>query len=119
MARLASRVLQYIAAEVSRRRYSLDQDVPRKVRRNAVRKFQVALRLDRVVELVEHYQRMYTGAAALLPRYLTPPPRGEYCDWSQVRIAEFIAAIRRTHPGEQLAAVRTVAWYVIHYEYLR
>ncbi len=119
MARLSAWVLQYIAADVSRRRYGDDENVPPKVRSNVRRQFKVAMTLEHAVRLVERYRRMYTRAAALLPRYLKPQPRHVACDWSHVRIPEFIAVIRRRYPGEPVAVVRAVTWYVIHYEYLR
>jgi hypothetical protein len=119
MARLPASVLQYIAGDVSWRRYGDDENVPEKVRRNLRRRFRLSLSQERANRLVENYRRMYDQAAALLPRYVTPPPPGHYVDWSQVRIPEFLGALHRKHPREPRAAIKAVGWYVIHYEYLR
>jgi hypothetical protein len=112
------KVVAYIAQEAVRRYGAIEPRLPEKLQRNIRRRFEVTVPREEVLRLAEHYKAMYGHASSALPKFLTPP-KGRYVDASDVRIPAFLAALAKRYPKETKLVIDIVAWYTVHYEYLR
>lgn len=92
--------------------------LPEKLQRNIRRNFHATVSRDAILRLAEHYKEMYAQASSLLPAYVGPR-RGRYVDPADVKISQFVAALRKRYTKESKRVVEMIAWYVVHYEYLR
>ena len=116
--RMSAKAVEYIAGEAARRYGDLEPDVADKLRRNIRRNFKTVATREQVQRVAEHYKALYNYGAKILPRFLTPP-KGACVDWADIRIPEFLAALKKKYPNEPQYIVRMIGWYVGHYEYLR
>ena len=112
------KVVQYIAAEAARRYGPLEPDLAAKLQHNIRRNLRVTVDRAEIQRQAEHYKAMYSCAASILGRFLSPP-KGKYADASDVDLDGFRAALVRQFPGEPKEVIETIAWYTVHYEYLR
>jgi len=110
--------VQYIAREAARRYGPIEPGLPEKLQRNIRRNFHVTVSRETILRLAEHYKEMYTRASSLLPAYVGPRT-GRYVDPADVKISQFVAALRKRYAKESKPVVEMIAWYVVHYEYLR
>jgi hypothetical protein len=116
--RIDRRAVEYIAREAIRRYGEMEPRLPDKLRRNIRRNLGVSVPRDEVLRLAEHYKAAYGWAAAKLPKF-TGPSLGKYAAVADIRVADFIRALRRQYPREAKVVIDTIAWYTIYYEHLR
>jgi hypothetical protein len=111
-------VAQYIAREAVRRYGPIEPRLPEKLQRNIRRNFHVTVPREEILRLARQYKDLYAYSSSILATFLIPP-KGPYVDPADVRIPEFIAALRERYRKESKAILDIVAWYTVHYEYLR
>jgi hypothetical protein len=111
-------VRQYIAREAVRRYGAIEPRLPEKLQRNIRRNFKVTVPRETILRLAGQYKGVYDYGSSILGTFLRPRG-GRYVDWVDVRIPEFLAALRQRFPKETRAILEMIGWYVVHYEYLR
>ena len=115
---MKAKIVQYIAREAVRRYGDIEPRLAEKLQRNIRRNFAVTVPREDILRLAGHYKDVYAYASSILATFLHPQ-RGKYADPVDVRIPEFIAALRKRFPREPRTVIDMVAWYTVHYEYLR
>ena len=115
---LDPKVVQYIVSEAARRYGPLEPGLAQKLQRNIRRNFRVTVDRAEIQRRAEHYKDMYSYAASILGRFLSPP-KGKYADPSDVDLQGFLAALTDRFPQEPKGVIDTISWYTVHYEYLR
>ena len=115
---LDPKVVQYIVSEAARRYGPLEPGLAQKLQRNIRRNFRVTVDREEIQRRAEHGKDMYTYAASILSGFLSPP-KGKYADPSDVDLQGFLAALTDRFPQESKGVIDTIAWYAVHYEYLR
>jgi len=112
------KVVQYIATEAARRYGPIEPGLAEKLQRNIRRNFRVTVGRAEIQQQAEHYKEMYTYAASILSRFLSPP-KGKYADPADVDLPRFLAALSQRFPQDPREVIDTISWYTVHYEYLR
>jgi len=115
---LEPKVVQYIATEAARRYGPIEPGLAEKLQRNIRRNFRVTVDRAEIQRRAEHYKDMYTYAASILARFLSPP-KGKYVDAADVDLEKFLATLTARFPQEPEEVIDTISWYTVHYEYLR
>ena len=118
MAALDPQVVQYIASEAARRYGPIEPGLAEKLARNIRRNFRVTVDRAEIQQRAEHYKDVYTYAASILSRFLSPP-KGRYAEPEDVDLEKFRAALTEPFPQEPGEVIDTISWYTVHYEYLR
>jgi hypothetical protein len=77
------------------------------LRRGIRRNFHVTVPREDILRLAQHYKDVYEYATSILSAFLRPPT-GEYADPADVRIAEFVAALRQRFSQESRAVLDIV-----------
>ena len=116
--KLTANVVRYIAGESVRRYGDLAADVPAKLQRSIRRNFRITVSREQILRMATHYKAMYAHASAILPEFLEPK-KAKYVDVEDVRLDDFRDALKKAYPREPKAVREMVAWYTVHYEYLR
>jgi len=116
--KLTANVVQYIAREAVRRYGPPEPRLPEKLQRNIRRNFRTTVAREDILRLAKRYKAMYAYASSILPNFLRPRA-GRYVDVADVRVTDFLVALRKHYSRESKAVLDTVAWYTVYYEYLR
>lgn len=107
-----------IANEVSRRRYSLNENLSDKLTKRLKRKYKIKIYIEDTEKIINYYQKIYDFITTRLNKYILKTTTG-FTEPQFIKRDELEKEVYRKYNKEDKDVLNKIIDWVIYWEYLR